>query len=136
MPQQPDPSREIGTCLARAEDSMLAVSHALVQGEPDLLEAASRALHQSAQSLSDACLAAPGMTDGIAYGMVDKGLKQRLVAVVQGMALQREACVRRLAVVERALHGVIPATRPSTYGTATGPYTRDGQQSGMLRGFS
>ena len=128
MPQQPDPSREIGTCLARAEDSMLAVSHALVQGEPDLLEAASRELHQSAQSLSDVCLAAPGMPD--------KGLKQRLLAVAQGMALQREACVRRLAVVERALHGVIPATRPSTYGTATGPYTRDGQQSGLLRGFS
>ena len=128
MPQQPDPSREIGTCLARAEDSMLAVSHALVQGEPDLLEAASRALHQSAQSLSDACLAAPGMAD--------KGLKQRLLAVAQRMAMQREACVRRLAVVERALHGVIPATRRSTYGTATRPYTRDGQQSGLLRGFS
>ncbi len=128
MPQQPDPSPAVLACLSRAEGCMLAVSHALVQGEPDLLEAASRALQQSAQTLSDACLAAPGI--------VDKGLKQRLGAVAQGMALQREACIRRLAVVERALHGVIPATRPSTYGTATRPYTRDGQQSGMLRGYS
>ena len=107
---------------------MLAVSHALVQGQPDLLEAASRALHQSAQTLSDACLAAPDIAD--------KGLKQRLAAVAQGMALQREACVRRLAVVERALHSVIPATRPATYGIAVRPYTRDGRQSGMLRGYS
>ena len=128
MQQQPDPSREIGACLARAEDSMLAVSHALVQGQSDLLEAASRALHQSARTLSDACLAAPDIAD--------RGLKQRLAAVAQGMALQREACVRRLAVVERALHSVIPATRPSTYGTAIRPYTRDGRQSGMLRGYS
>ena len=127
MPQ-PDLSSDWRACLARAEEFMLEVSHALVQGEPGLLEAAARALHQSAQTLSDACLVAPGIAD--------KRLKQRLVAVVRGIALQREACVRRLAVVERALHGVIPATRPSTYGSATRPYTRDGQQSGMLRGFS
>ena len=135
MPQAKAPAKapsELHLTLEWAEVCLAAVSHALVQGQPDLLRAAVGDLHASAHKLSLVLQGGQGAT-AFARGV---GLGTRLRAVAQALAMQREACVRRLAVVERSLHAVIPSTRPSTYGGAVGAYGRGGKQGGAFRTFS
>ena len=126
----PTSPSELQTALSVAERCITAVSQALLCAQPDLLEAAARELQQAARGLSGAVQCLQGKT------ALDQLLKQRLSALARGMAMQREACVRRLAVVERSLYSVIPSTRPSTYAGAVRPYARGGKQVGAFRAFS
>ena len=128
MPQ-PDAPSPLHLTLERAEVCVAAVSHALLQGQPEALEAAAGDLHHSAHRLSL-------VLQGRQPGAGEAGLGQRLRAVAQALAMQREACVRRLAVVERSLYSVIPSTRPATYAGAVGTYGRGGKQGGAFRTFS
>ena len=129
MPHADTPS-ELQVTLSLAERCLTAVSQALLHGQPDLLEAASRDLHQAAHQLSGVLRGRSGQT------ALDQSFKSRLGAVARGMAMQREACVRRLAVVERSLHSVIPSTRPATYAAAVGSYAPGGKQSGGFKLYS
>ena len=125
MPQ-PDSANEILATLALTERCADAVSQALLRAEPDAIEAAARDLQQASRRLS-----------GVLQGRFGKaaqspGFTQRLGKLVQGMAMQREALLRRSAVVERALHSIVPATRAPTYGGAA-PYGYNARQSGAFK---
>lgn len=62
----------------------------------------------------------------------DRNFQQRLGKVAQGMAMQREALLRRTAVVERSLHSIVPASRSNTYGGAA-PYGHSVRQTGAFK---
>ena len=59
-------------------------------------------------------------------------LKHRLRRLGQDLAMQREACLRRFAVVDRALNSMIPSTRANTYAGGAGPYGRQARRSGAF----
>ncbi len=113
--------------LTLAEESLDALSQALLAGQPQGVESAARELQQAASALSGVLQNLRGKTT------VDQRVRQRLGNLVQGIAMHREACARRAAVVERSLHSIIPATRSSTYTNTLGPYARNGRQSGVFR---
>lgn len=117
---------DIEATLALAERSVYAVSQALLQGQPDLVESATRDLQQASLTLSSVLQGLKGKTSR------DQQLRQRLGKVVRGISMQREALLRRSAVVEMALHSMLPATRTPTYGGAA-PYSRYARQSGAFK---
>ncbi len=113
--------------LTSVETHFLAISSALVSGEPDALLSASAALKQATldcaqlvQRLSPTELKNPT-------------LKLRLKAIADGLAERRESLIRRTVLVERALNAVVPATRNATYAKAAGPYGTAGKQSGAFK---
>ena len=125
MPQ-PDAATDILATLVMTERCADALSQALLSGEPDAIESATRDLHQASLVLS-----------GVLQGRQGKAaqhpdFKKRLGKVMQGMAMQREALLRRSAVVERSLHSIVPATRASTYG-GVAPYGHNARQSGAFK---
>ncbi len=102
------------------------MSRALLLGEPGAIESAARELQQASLSLS-------GLLQGRqAKAAQDRNFRQRLAKVAQGMAMQREALLRRSAVVERSLHSIVPASRSTTYGGAT-PYGHNARQTGAFK---
>ena len=127
MPTADAATQHLEDSLCAAERCQAAVSHALLQGEPDLLQAAATEMQRAAQQVSALLQRAHGAA-------TEPALRLRLHAVAQAMAMQREACVRRLAVVQRSLHSIIPSTRPSTYGGVVGAYAR-GSQGGAFKPF-
>ena len=113
MPLPDTCATAIDTALSHAEDCMVLLSQAMVRGQPDVLEAAARDLQQAAGVLAGV-VQAPRKSGG----RPDPVLTRRLNKVAVGLAMQREAGLRRLSVVERALHSIIPSTRPATYALA------------------
>lgn len=128
--QHPGTVFQLPASLSLAEHCVAVVSQALLQGQPDRLEVAARELQDAARQLSAVLQGEQGKA------ALDQACRHRLAALAHGMAMHREACVRRLAVVERSLHSVIPSTRPSTYAGAVGAYGRGGSWSGAFRAFS
>lgn len=122
-----DASSDVQAKLARAERCANAVSHALLHGQADAIESATRDLHQATLALSDGLQPVQGKRTP------DQPLRRRLGQVVQSIAMQREACARRSAVVERSLHSIVPATRASTYGGGSAPYSIGARQSGAFK---
>ena len=124
--------------LLEAENCASAVSQALLAGDPDGLEAASRGLHQAALALSAMLQSQRGKPPA------DSDFKKRLGQVLLNLGMQREALLRRSAMVERSLNSIIPATRASTYGstyagTTAGSarsYGHNAKQSGAFKLFS
>jgi len=126
------------SALLEAENCASAVSEALLAGDADGLEAASRSLHQAALALSAMLQGQRGRPPA------DSAFKQRLGQVLATLGMQREALLRRSAMVERSLNSIVPATRASTYGGAyTGTtagsarsYGHNAKQSGAFKLFS
>jgi hypothetical protein len=121
---------EILEALAQAERSVAATGQALILGVPDQVHAATRDLHDSAHALA---LVLRGV-DGLS-GMAE-ALRERLVRVARDIAMQREALLRRTAVVQQSLHSLVPQTRSDTYAGALSRYARGGAgKSAPFRSF-
>jgi len=120
---------EVQDALAQAERSVQATSQALLQGLPDLVHAATRELHDSAHALA---LVLRGVDGGAALA---GSMRERLVRVAQDIGMQREALLRRSAVVERSLRSLVPQTQTSTYAGALGRYARGAGRSASFRTF-
>ena len=113
--------------LVAAEHCAHAVSQALLAGDPAHIEASSRELQQAALALSDLLQGARGQRTH------EPAFRQRLGGVLTSLGMQREALLRRSAVVERALHSIVPATRPSTYAGSARSYGHNAKQSGAFK---
>ncbi len=122
-----DARADLHALLALAERRASVVAQALVGGEPEPLEAAVRGLHQCALELSGVMHGLKGST------VLDPAQRRRLANVGQAIAMQREACVRRLGVAERSLQSIVPATRASTYAGGPGSYGRGAVQCGAFK---
>lgn len=119
---------DVPALLLLAERSAAAVAQALLSGSPDQVETATRELQSTATDLS---VALRGLVVGrTAHG---RALQMRVRAVAQNIAIQREACLRRCAAVERSLNSIVPATRAATYAGAVSPYGRSGTSAGAFR---
>jgi predicted Abi (CAAX) family protease len=114
--------------LAIAEHSTQILAAALLAGQPDGVAAAAQGMQQSAQALSAAL-------QGLQRrgSQVDPGLQHRLRRLGHDLAMQREACLRRAAVVDRAVVSLIPSARSSTYAGVTGPYGQQARRSGAFK---
>ena len=114
-------------CLGAAEKRAQALAAALLAGQADLVASAS-------QDLQQATLALSASLQGLQQrGRLDEPeLKHRLRRLGQDLAMQREACLRRFAVVDRALNSMIPSTRANTYAGGAGPYGRQARRSGAF----
>lgn len=120
---------EVQNALDQAERSVAATGQALVLGEPEHVHAATRELHDSAHALA---LALRGVDRGAS---LRASLRDRLVSVARDIGLQREALLRRSAVVERSLQSLIPQTQSSTYSSALGRYAGHAASPAALRIF-
>ncbi len=121
---------EIHDALDWAERSVATTGRALEQGIADQVHAAARDLHDSAHALA---LVLRGVDGGAGLG---EAARQRLVPVARDIARQREALLRRSAVVERALQTLVPQrSRSSTYATALGRYAGRAASRPGLRTF-
>ena len=113
--------------LVAAENCAGAVSKALLAGDPAGIEATSRDLQQAALALSGLLQGPRGKRT------IDPAFRQRLGQVLASLGMQREALLRRSAVVERSLHSIVPATRSSTYAGSTRSYGHNAKQSGAFK---
>lgn len=121
---------EVQSALEQAERSVAATGQALILGEPDGLHAATRDLHDSAHALA---LVLRGADGGAALAV---SLRDRLVQVARGIAMQREALLRRSAAVERSLKSLMPQQAQSaTYAGALGRYAGRAAASQAFRTF-
>lgn len=117
--------------LAAAEHHTRELALALLDGPPDRVAAAATDMQQAATSLSGAL---QRVQQG---GRVDAVLAQRLRRLAQHVAQQREACLRRGAIVDRALNSIVPSARASTYaGAGNGPYGQQVRRSGAFNQLS
>ena len=114
--------------LVLAEHHQQVLGAALLDGQPDRVAAAAGDLQQVVATLS-------GLLQRVQRGgRLAPALQLRLQRLGQGVAQQREACLRRGAVVDRALNSIIPSTRASTYGGAGGrPYGQQARRSGAFK---
>ena len=124
---QPDSPNPVHAALTLAEECAGLVSQALLKGEPAAIESAAHGLHRASLSLSGLLQGHPAIT------VVDRDFRSRLGKVAQHMAMQREALLRRSAVVERSLHSLVPATRVTTYAGGATPYGHQVRQSGAFK---
>ena len=114
-----------------AEAKQEAVGLALVAGQPGVLEAAAAELQAAIAALTQT-------VDAVKReGPLAPALRLSLVEMSQRIAQHREACLRRGAVVERALLSVLPAA-PSgpVYAAGNNPYSRSARQSGAFKVLS
>ena len=121
---------DIHHALAQAERSVAATGEALLQGLPEQVQLAARELHDSAHALA---LALRGVDGGAALAQV---VRDRLVSVARDIAMQREALLRRSAVVERSLQTLVPQQgQASTYAGALGRYGGRAAAASAFRRF-
>jgi hypothetical protein len=116
--------------LVAAERCSQVLAAALLDGQPDSLATAAADMQQATTALSGALqLAQRG-------GNIGRSLQQRLHRLGQELALQREACLRRSAFVDRALNSIIPSSRSTTYsgsaGSGLSPYGKQARSSGAF----
>lgn len=113
--------------LSEIEQQCAALAEAVNSGEPVSLETASTQLRQLAVELA--------RSQEVSHldAQTIQAFKARLQKVVVGIGAQRGSLARRVAVVERGLNAMMPATRESTYGQAAGPYGAAAKQSGAFK---
>ena len=113
--------------LSEIEQQGEALASALGDNDAVALEALGLRLRQAAIQLAHS-------TEVAALdGLPKREFKSRLAALAQQLGAQRSGLARRAAVVERALHAMVPATRESTYGQHASPYGAPGRQSGAFK---
>lgn len=124
-------SARLDAQILAAQTKQEAVGLALVAGQPGVLEAAAAQLQAAVAALTQT-------VDAVKReGPLTPALRQSLMEMSQRVALHREACLRRGAVVERALLSVMPAA-PSgpVYAAGNSPYSRAARQSGAFKVLS
>ncbi len=114
-------------CLGTAEKRAQVLTEALLAGQADLVAVATQDLQQATMALSTSLQALQQRGR-----LEDPDLKHRLRSLGRNLAQQREACLRRSAVVERSLNSIVPSTRASTYAGGAGPYGRQARRSGAF----
>ena len=115
--------------LDQAQRSVAATGQALLLGDPERVHAATRELHDGAHALA---LALRGVDGGAS---LVASLRERLVSVARDIGIQREALLRRSAVVDRALQALVPQTQSSTYSGALGRYAGRSTSTAAFRTF-
>ena len=130
MPFTPIQS-EIQDALDQAERGVAATGQALLLGDPQRVQAATLELHDSAHALA---LALRGVEGGATLAA---SLRDRLVNVARDIGVQREALLRRSAVVDRSLQSLVPQTpiQTSTYSSALGRYAGRAASASTFRTF-
>ena len=128
---RPELSARLHAQTLLAEAKQEAVGLALVAGQPGVLEAAAAEFQAAIAALTQTVEAVKP------EGPLAPALRQRLVDMSQRLTLHREACLRRGAVVQRALLSVLP-TAPSgpVYAAGNSPYSRAARQSGAFKVLS
>jgi hypothetical protein len=123
---------EILDALGQAERCVAATGQALLQDDPERVHAATRDLHDSAHALA---LALRSVNSGATLLLAS--LRDRLVNVARDIGAQREALLRRSAMVERSLQALVPpsATQSSTYSGALGRYAGRAASASTFRSF-
>ena len=128
---RPELSARLHAQTLLAEAKQEAVGLALVAGQPGVLEEAAAELQCAIAALTQTVEAVKR------EGPLAPALRQRLVQMSQRIAQHREACLRRGAVVERALLSVMPAASAGpVYGAGNNPYSRTSRQSGAFKVLS
>jgi hypothetical protein len=117
--------------LVTAEHHAHALSAALLAGHPEHVASAAHDSQRSALALTMALQALQRRG-----GQLTPECKRRLRRLGQDLAQQREACLRRGAVVDRALNSMLPCTRPTTYAGAAGPYGQQARRTGAFRSMT
>jgi len=113
--------------LALAEERSRCLSEALLAGEADPIAVASSELQQVVQVMS------ASLQKAAVRASLDGPSAQRLRRLGQELVQQREACLRRSAVVDRALHSIIPSSRSTTYGGGATPYAQQARRTGAFK---
>lgn len=126
----PATAPRIPDLLALAEERSQRLSAALLAGAPDQTAVLSSDLHQVVQALN------ASLQTGAARASLDPRSRQRLRRLGQEMAQQREACLRRSAVVDRALQSLMPASQSATYGGGATPYGQQARRTGAFKLFA
>lgn len=116
--------------LADAELHVRNVAAAIVSGEPQALAIASTSLRLAALALAQAQQRS-GPTS-----QPDPVTQRRVRAMVRTLAHQREGLIRRTALVDRALHALVPASRGENYAPGGSAYGTAGRPTGSFRMLS
>ena len=123
----PAQTPRIQELLTLAEDRSRVLSAALLEGQADRVALASSDLQQVVEVLSGS-LRQPAWRASL-----DGPAASRLRRLGQDLVQQREACLRRSALVDRALNSLLPSTRSTTYGGGTTPYGQQARRSGAFK---
>lgn len=108
------------------DSNLTEVEQLLDQVSASLLSGDARALETHSQALREAMLALSGMAASQqAVLFANPSMKQRVAAVSQRLALQREGVARRAVVVNRALATVLPQSDAATYAGRAAPAYRN-----------
>ena len=123
-------SASLEAALQHIEKQFEALSAALVSGEPRELETASLAMRQAGIDLSS-------LIQGVALdGQKDPQTTLRLKSLADGLAERRESLLRRIALVERQLHTILPVTQDGTYTNSASVYGSSAKSSGVIKRYS
>lgn len=109
----PAQSDAVHHALDQAERGVAATGQALLQGDPEQVHLATRALHDSAHALALVL-----RTFDNSAGAV----RDRLMRVARDVAMQREALLRRSAAVDRCVQSLLPQVQQKTYADELGRY--------------
>lgn len=121
---------DVHDALDQAERSVAATGQALLDGVPEHLHCATRELHDSAHALA---LVLRGVDGGATLA---HSARDRLIRVARAIGHQREALLRRSAVVERSLQTLVPQQQQSsTYTGALGRYAGRAASTSAFRTF-
>lgn len=115
---------DIDNALSCIEQQCRQLAGAVPGGEPAALQEASEALRRAAVDFSRLLDALPAQERRAAP------LRQRLQQLAAALSAQRTGLLRRGAVVDAALHAMMPATRQTTYAA---PYAAAGRASGAFK---
>lgn len=116
---------EIEQQLSQIEDQCEALAAAVVEGEPQALEALATQFRQAALDLTRS-------VEALNLERADvHDFKMRLKKLALSVAIHRGSLARQAAITERALHALVPATQDQTY--ASGPYGGATRQSGAFK---
>jgi hypothetical protein len=116
--------------LAQAESHLRSVASAIVSGEPQSLAIATTSLRLAALALAQT-LQRAGPAD-----QADPAVKRRVRSMARTLAQQRESLIRRTALVDRALHALVPASRGDNYGPGGSADGTAGRSTGSFRMLS
>lgn len=120
----------IENALINVEQSLNAVSVALLSGDAVVLEAYCSVLRQ--ESIDFSVL----LKEITLKNLGDECFKLRLTKIAAAIAFQRETLIRKSVLVDMALNTVVPATQCTTYAQVSSPYGSAGKQSGAFKNMA
>jgi hypothetical protein len=114
--------------LDLVEQQFNQVAAFLASGQAPQLETASQALQALAVDLAR-LLAHPATASPVSQ----KALRQRVVALAQGLQMLRDNLSRQTAYTQQALEVVVPTAPKSTYGGGSSVYGTVARQGGVQK---